>query len=69
MDAAMSALRPDGRLVANAVSLEMEQALLTLHARHGGELVRLSVAQAVPLGAMSGWRPSMPITQWRWSKS
>ena len=69
MDAAMSALRPDGRLVANAVSLEMEQALLTLHARHGGELVRLSVAQAVPLGTMSGWRPAMPITQWRWTKA
>ncbi len=69
MDAAMNALRPDGRLVANAVSLEMEQALMALQARHGGELVRLSVAQAVPLGTMSGWRPAMPITQWRWTKS
>lgn len=68
MDAAISALRPGGRLVANAVSLEMEQSLLALHAKHGGELVRLSVAQAAPLGTMTGWRPAMPITQWRWSK-
>jgi precorrin-6Y C5,15-methyltransferase (decarboxylating) len=68
MDAAMTALRPGGRLVANAVSLEMEQALLALHHQHGGELVRLSVAQATPLGTMTGWRPAMPITQWRWSK-
>ena len=68
MEAALTALRPGGRLVANAVSLEMEQVLLTLHAERGGELVRLSVAQAAPLGGMMGWRPSMPITQWRWSK-
>ena len=68
MEAALTALRPGGRLVANAVSLEMEQVLLTLHAERGGELVRLSVAQAAPLGGMMGWRPAMPITQWRWSK-
>lgn len=68
MDSALSALRPGGRLVANAVTLEMEQILLSLQAQHGGELVRLSVAQAEPLGTMTGWRPAMPITQWRWSK-
>lgn len=68
MQAAIEALRPAGRLVANAVTLEMEQVLLALHAQHGGELVRLSVAHAAPLGAVTGWRPAMPITQWRWSK-
>lgn len=68
MEAAMTALRPGGRLVANAVSLEMEQVLLAHHAEKGGELVRLSVAHAAPLGEMSGWRPAMPITQWRWNK-
>ncbi|SMQ60486.1 precorrin-6Y C5,15-methyltransferase (decarboxylating) [Devosia lucknowensis] len=68
IDAALAALRPGGRLVANAVSLEMEQVLLALFAQHGGELVRLSVAQAAPLGEMTGWRPAMPITQWRWTK-
>lgn len=68
MEAALTALRPGGRLVANAVSLEMEQVLLALFAERGGELVRLAVAQAAPLGGMMGWRPAMPITQWRWSK-
>ncbi|MNL49603.1 Precorrin-6Y C(5,15)-methyltransferase [decarboxylating] [compost metagenome] len=68
MEAALTALRPGGRLVANAVSLEMEQVLLAHFAERGGELVRLSVAQAAPLGGMTGWRPAMPITQWRWSK-
>lgn len=68
MEAAMAALRPGGRLVANAVSLEMEQMLLALANQHGGDLIRLSVAQAAPLGGMTGWRPAMPITQWRWCK-
>ncbi len=68
MDAALAALRPGGRLVANAVTLEMEQVLFALFSQHGGELVRLAVSQAVPLGQMQGWRPAMPITQWRWSK-
>ncbi|MBE7733735.1 precorrin-6y C5,15-methyltransferase (decarboxylating) subunit CbiE [Devosia faecipullorum] len=68
MEAAIAALRPGGRLVANAVTLEMEQVLVARHATHGGELVRLSLAQAEPLGSMKGWRPSMPITQWRWTK-
>lgn len=68
METAIAALRPGGRLVANAVTLEMEQALLALHTRHGGDLVRLSIAHAEPLGTMTGWRPAMPITQWRWVK-
>ncbi len=68
MDAALLALRPGGRLVANAVTLEMEQVLLELHAKHGGELTRIAVSQAEPLGSMTGWRPAMPITQWRWTK-
>lgn len=68
MDTALAALRPGGRLVANAVSLEMEQVLLALFRQHGGDLVRLAVSHAVPLGDMQGWRPAMPITQWRWSK-
>lgn len=69
MQAAIEALRSGGRLVANAVTLEMEHLLLGLQAERGGDLVRLSVAQATPLGGMSGWRSAMPITQWRWSKA
>ena len=58
------ALRPFGRMVANAVTLEGEARLIALHERLGGDLVRLSVSRAEPVGALRGWRPSMPVTQW-----
>ncbi|KAA5606320.1 precorrin-6y C5,15-methyltransferase (decarboxylating) subunit CbiE [Roseospira marina] len=61
-DAVWSALKPGGRLVANAVTLESETALAALHARLGGDLTRLSVAQAKPLGGFHGWRTAMPVT-------
>ena len=63
-DAAWTALRPLGRLVANAVTLESEATLLKLHKKHGGQLVKLSVARAEPVGPRTGWRPLMPVTQW-----
>ncbi len=56
-----SALKTGGRLVTNAVTLESEAMLLELHARLGGELIRLSVEQAAPLGRLNAWRPAMPI--------
>ena len=64
VDACLGALRPGGRLVANAVTLESEAVLLDAHARHGGQLVRVSVQRAEPVGALHGWRPLMPVTQW-----
>ena len=63
-DAAWAALRPLGRLVCNAVTLESEAILLDLHKAHGGDLVKLSVARADPVGDLTGWRPMMPVTQW-----
>jgi precorrin-6B C5,15-methyltransferase / cobalt-precorrin-6B C5,C15-methyltransferase len=62
------ALAPRGRLVVNAVSLETEARLLAAYAAHGGELRRFSIESAAPLGTMTGWRPAMPITQWRIQK-
>lgn len=64
VDAALAALRPRGRLVANAVTLESEALLLALHARHGGELTRISISRAAPVGGRTGWRPAMDVTQW-----
>ncbi|SHH51900.1 precorrin-6y C5,15-methyltransferase (decarboxylating) subunit CbiE [Bradyrhizobium erythrophlei] len=64
-DAAWSALKLGGRLVANAVSLETEARLAGYFQHFGGDLVRLQVARADRVGAMSGWRPAMPVTQWR----
>lgn len=63
-----AALVPGGRLVVNAVTLETEALLLAEYAAHGGNLMRLDVAQAAPVGPLTGWRPAMPITQWRWEK-
>lgn len=58
------ALKPGGRLVANAVTLENEARLLDLHARMGGHLIRLSVASVQAIGQYHGWKPAMPVTQW-----
>ncbi len=63
-DACWSALRPLGRLVANAVTLESEAVLLKLYAEHGGDLARIQVSRADAIGRVNGWRPSMPVTQW-----
>ncbi|MGI6850768.1 precorrin-6y C5,15-methyltransferase (decarboxylating) subunit CbiE [Mesorhizobium sp. 1B3] len=68
MAAAIDALESGGRLVANAVTLEMEGVLLALHVRYGGELTRLAISRAAPIGTMEGWKPAMPITQWSWVK-
>jgi precorrin-6Y C5,15-methyltransferase (decarboxylating) len=59
------ALARGGRLVANAVSLEAEAVLLAVYREHGGELRRLSIESAAPLGNMTGWRPALPVMQWR----
>ncbi|MFD4016269.1 precorrin-6y C5,15-methyltransferase (decarboxylating) subunit CbiE [Streptomyces sp. SH5] len=68
LDACWEALRPGGRLVANTVTLESEGLLAERHKAYGGELVRLSVAHAVPVGGFTGWRQAMPVTQWSVTK-
>ncbi|MFJ5213233.1 precorrin-6y C5,15-methyltransferase (decarboxylating) subunit CbiE [Streptomyces sp. NPDC088354] len=64
LEACWAALRPGGRLVANTVTLESEALLSQWYTRHGGDLVRLAVAHAVPVGGFTGWRQAMPVTQW-----
>ncbi|MEV5200690.1 precorrin-6y C5,15-methyltransferase (decarboxylating) subunit CbiE [Streptomyces sp. NPDC053720] len=64
LDTCWDALPPGGRLVANTVTLESEALLAEAHREHGGELVRLAVAHAVPVGGFTGWRQAMPVTQW-----
>jgi len=65
-DTAWQSLKPGGRLVANAVTLGGEAALLRRHAAHGGELTRIAVAQAEAEHGF--WRPAMPVTQLALSK-
>ncbi len=64
LDAADGALAPGGRLVANAVTLEAEAELICRFKTRGGELTKIDLARADPLGGFHGWRPSMPVTQW-----
>jgi precorrin-6B C5,15-methyltransferase / cobalt-precorrin-6B C5,C15-methyltransferase len=39
-----------------------------LFASHGGELIRLAVSHVKPVGTMHGFKPAMPVTQWRVTK-
>ena len=55
---------PGARLVANAVTLETEVLLCQSQARLGGNLLRIELAHAAPLGAMRGWVASRPVVQW-----
>lgn len=64
LEACWAALRPGGRLVANAVTVESEAVLAAGHAELGGDLVRLAVGRAAPVGGFTGWRPMMPVTIW-----
>ncbi len=68
LQTAIDRLKPGGRLVVNAVTLETEAILIARHAKRGGNLIRLSVEQASPVGSMTGWRPAMPVTQWTWTR-
>ncbi|CAH2403258.1 precorrin-6y C5,15-methyltransferase (decarboxylating) subunit CbiE [Mesorhizobium ventifaucium] len=68
LETAIEALRVGGRLVANAVTLEMEALLLDRHASLGGDLTRIALSRASPVGSMQAWRPAMPVTQWSWVK-
>ena len=68
LDSAARALRPGGRLVVNAVTLETETLLLSRRTVLGGELLRLAISRAEPLGEKIGWRAAMSVTQWKWIK-
>ncbi len=52
------------RLVANAVTLESEALLGEWHRDKGGDLMRIELADAAPIGTRRGWRAHYPIVQW-----
>jgi precorrin-6B C5,15-methyltransferase / cobalt-precorrin-6B C5,C15-methyltransferase len=68
LDGVVNALRPGGRLVVNAVTLETESLLIERHASMGGDLTRIAVSRARPIGNRIAWRPAVPVTQWVWTK-
>jgi precorrin-6Y C5,15-methyltransferase (decarboxylating) len=64
LEACYERLPAGGRLVANAVTAESEAVLAQWYSRVGGELRRFQHYNGEPLGAFTGWRPAMPVTQW-----
>jgi len=67
-DACWSALKPGGRLVANAVTLDGETALAQRLENFGGDLARIEVSHLDKVGAHSVLRPRMAVTQWHVTK-
>ncbi|MDP2086214.1 MAG: precorrin-6y C5,15-methyltransferase (decarboxylating) subunit CbiE [Gemmobacter sp.] len=66
LHAALWPLLPEGaRIVANGVTIDTEAVLADLHARHGGSLLRLDIAEAAALGRFRDWRAARPVVQWR----
>lgn len=62
--ACLAALGSGGRLVAHGVTLESEALLAAAYREHGGELSRIQVEHAAPLGSFTGWKPARAVTQW-----
>ena len=62
-------LVPGGtRIVAHSVTLETEALLSELQQRHGGELMRIDISHAGPLGRYRSWEASRPVVQWHVAK-
>nr|WP_298797958.1 precorrin-6y C5,15-methyltransferase (decarboxylating) subunit CbiE [uncultured Acetobacter sp.] len=64
LEEAWEALKPGGRLVANAIAIETEMRLMQAVQEWGGTLTRLAVSRMEGVGQMHGFRPSMTVTQW-----
>ncbi|WFU78493.1 precorrin-6Y C5,15-methyltransferase (decarboxylating) subunit CbiT [Bradyrhizobium sp. CIAT3101] len=63
-DAIWARLAPGARLVAHSVTLETEALLGELHQQYGGELMRVEIAHAAPLGRYRSWEAVRPVVQW-----
>jgi precorrin-6Y C5,15-methyltransferase (decarboxylating) len=63
-DKAYAALKPGGRIVANAITLDTEKAVLAAQSKFGGTLTRLSVERLDAVGGKQAFRPAMTVTQW-----
>jgi precorrin-6B C5,15-methyltransferase / cobalt-precorrin-6B C5,C15-methyltransferase len=63
-DICWDALPIGGRLVANVVTIEGEQKLFAWRDQVGGELIRVAIQRAEPIGKFWGWKAIAPVTQW-----
>ena len=60
-----AALKSQGRMVANVVTLEGELHLIDLQEKHGGDLVRLDISYLAMIGDLRAMKPRMSVLQWR----
>ena len=64
LDASWAALRCGGRLVVHSVTADSDALLLAAYRRHGGELIRMMVETAEPIGRFVGFKPARAVTAW-----
>ena len=64
----LDGLRGGGRIVVHGVTVETEAVLAAAYAEHGGELTRIHVEHAAPVGSFTGWTPARAVTQWAFTK-
>jgi precorrin-6Y C5,15-methyltransferase (decarboxylating) len=69
IEACWNALPSGGRLVVNAVAIETQALLVEAYRRRGGELCRIAIEAAAPLGDMTCFRPALAVLEWRVDKS
>ncbi len=69
MQTCWKTLKPGGRLVANAVTIQSEMMLVRWRDTYGGELTKLNVSHAQPLGSFDTWRAVLPVTIYSVRKS
>lgn len=68
LTACWDALAAGGRLVAHSVTAESDAVLLDAYRRWGGDLARIAVENAEPIGRFTGFRPLRTVTTWAATK-
>jgi precorrin-6Y C5,15-methyltransferase (decarboxylating) len=64
LDAIWKLIPAGTRVVAHSVTLETESMLAELQQKHGGDLMRIEISHAVPLGRYRSWEGARAIVQW-----
>jgi precorrin-6Y C5,15-methyltransferase (decarboxylating) len=55
--------------VVHGVTVQTEALLAAAYGEHGGELTRIHVEHAAPVGSFTGWTPARAVTQWAFTKA
>ncbi len=64
----LDALSAGGRIVVHGVTVETEAVLAAAYTEHGGELTRIHVEHAAPVGSFTGFAPARAVTQWAFTR-